>query len=286
VSSGRDGHRKGSSFPEIVEWDDDRKPPSFKHSISSPTDIKTVPRAAPQRAHTMESGQERRGDSSPAPVFRRSETMPSVQSSSRRKESTPSRPSALRNENMLPTESRHSSSENAYPSIPSAQPSSTSKKYYYASPGGGVTLAAEESGLPGGHRTVLREPEPRRRQRSPSPLATTRAVPTPTTSSRYPAASPRVVPVRIPPPPLGRSATMSASPERRPSLDTGRGPSLYGELDSDYLRQRARNQTSFSPDQINWAKKYGPEHVEYSRGRDKERDYPKPGLRRTETYVY
>lgn len=85
---------------------------------------------------------------------------------------------------------------------------------------------------------------------------------------------------------MGRSATMSVSPERRPSLDERR-PSLYGEVESDYLRrERARKQTSFPPDQINWAKKYGPEHVEWSRSGDKERDYPKPSLRRHETYAY
>jgi len=84
--------------------------------------------------------------------------------------------------------------------------------------------------------------------------------------------------------------------ERRPSLDTGergRSRELYGEVESDFLRRdRARQPTSYNPDQVSWQRKIGPEDISWSsRGRERviperEKDYAKPTLRRGETVAY
>ena len=96
-------------------------------------------------------------------------------------------------------------------------------------------------------------------------------------------------PANIPPPPIGRSATINVSPSRG-GEDRGRSRKLYGEITAeaarDKLRESARNQTSYSPDRVNYAKKIGPEDIRWSRGREADRDYVKPGLTRHATYVY
>lgn len=274
--TGRD--RKG---PEIVDWEpEERKIPSFKQSSSSPADLH-VPRATPHRSYTESSRDHRRTETSPTPMFRRSETMPTVPqaSSTSRKTSTAPRPSGLR-ESVTPHEPVSSSPE-AYPTIP--QPSST-KRYYYPTPGGGVSLAPEDMGVANGHRTVLREPE-RQRHRSPSPLSRPPMGanrPSDASSVRYTTAAPSKS--SVPPPPLGRSATML------PNEDRGR-TRLYGEVGSDAARrENARRQTSFSPDKVSYSRKIGPEDVRWApqsgSGRDRDREYTKPTLGRHATYVY
>lgn len=274
--TGRD--RKG---PEIVDWEpEDRKIPAFKHSSSSPAEIH-VPRATPHRSYTESSRDHRRSETSPTPMFRRSETMPSVPqaSSASRKASTVPRPSGLR-ESVTQHDSATGNPE-AYPTIPPAP----TKRYYYPTPGGGVSLAPEDMGVANGHRTVLREPE-RQRHRSPSPL--TRPPmganrPSDTSSARYTTAVPSKS--SVPPPPLGRAATTLNMGE-----DRGRSRPLYGEIGSDAARrENARRQTSFSPDKVSYSRKIGPEDVRWApqsgSGRDRDRDYPKPTLGRHATYV-
>ncbi|XTI94046.1 DnaJ-domain-containing protein [Cenococcum geophilum] len=303
-SSGRDSHRERKySSPEIVEWDSERRIPSFKHSASSPAEIK-VPRTTPQRAHTMEAKYDhRRTETSPTPGFRRAETAPIAQTASptttRRKEATPVRPSTLRaSETVLPNDSGYSSPgtpETMFQSAQPAQPTTTKTYHYGSGPQGGVGgRSAEDIRIANGHRTVLHEPGTHRRTRSPSPirdhdrhpLSTARTVPAPTSGARYTTVRPTI----------SRSATMNVSPERRPSLDTkerGRSRELYGEVGSDFLRrERSRQPTSYNPDQINWQRKIGPEDISWSsRGRERviperERDYAKPTLRRGETFAY
>ncbi|KAL5417838.1 hypothetical protein PMIN06_010590 [Paraphaeosphaeria minitans] len=279
-SPGRD--RKG---PEIVDWEpEERKPPAFKHSSSSPAEMH-VPRTTPLRSYTESSRDHRRSETSPTPMFRRSETMPSVPqaSSASRKTSTVPRPSVLRESVTL--HDSGSSSPETYPTIP---PSASTKRYYYSTPGGGVSLAPEDMGLANGHRTVTREPE-RQRHRSPSPLTPlTRPPmganrPSETSSARYTAAAPSKN--SVPPPPLGRSATTM-----NPGEDRGRSRPLYGEIGSDAARrENARRQTSFSPDKVSYSRKIGPEDVRWApqnaSSRDRDRDYSKPALGRHATYV-
>ena len=303
-SSGRDSHRERKySVPEIVEWDGERRIPLFKQSASSPAEIK-VPHTTPQRAHTMEAKYDhRRTETSPSPGLRRAETVPITQTVSptttRRKEATPARSSTLRtSETVLPNDSGYSSPgtpETIFTSAQPAQPSTTKTYHYGLGPQGGAGgRSAEEIRIANGHRTVLHEPNTHRRTRSPSPirdhdrypLSTARTVPAPVSGARYTTARPTI----------SRSATMNVSPERRPSLDTkerGRSRDLYGEVDSDFLRrERARQPTSYNPDQVNWQKKIGPEDISWSnRGRERviperERDYAKPTLRRGETFAY
>lgn len=300
ISSGRDNRRdRKNTFPEIVEWDSDMSPPPFKHSTSSPAEIKTVPRA-PGRSFT-ESSYDTRETSPPIPMFRRSETMPSVHTtSSSKKEAKPGRPSHLRNtESAVPHDSGYSSPgtpENTYPTVPS----STKKVYHYPTSSGGITLTPEDIAVANGNgrRTILREPE-RHRQRSPSPLSrppmganrTTSASSTP----RYPPAAlpPRSTPLTVPPPPIGRAATMHVSPDRRGHGDSrDRDHKLFGEMDSDYTR-RPRQPSSYDPDQVSFGKKYGPEDVRWSRPRErtipiieKDREYSRPTLRKHETFAY
>lgn len=295
-SSGRDSHRERKrSVPEIVGWDTEVRIPSFKHSASSPAEIK-VPRTTPQRAHTMETKYDhRRTETSPIPGPRRAETAPIVQTASptatRRKEGTPVRSSTLRTSGtVLPNDSDYSSPGTPETTFPSAQPVQPTniKTYYYGSgPQGGVGgRSAEDIRFVNGHRTVLHEPGTHRRTRSPSPLSTARTMPAPASGARY--ATVRPTP--------NRSATMNVSPERRPGLDTkerGRPRELYGEVESEFLRrERARQPTSYSHDEVNWQRKFGPEDISWSnRGREgvireRERDYAKPPLRRGETFAY
>lgn len=280
-SSGRERDR---GIPEIVDWgeerrSEDRRPPPFKHSSSSPANIE-IPRAMPQRSYTEAPRDSRRSEKSPPPSFSRSATMPSVHSSSRRKEATPVRPSGLRHETITP---EHSSPEREYSSIPHGQPSSNKKTYYYATPGsGGVTLRPEDVASASKPRTVLREPG-RQHQRSPSPLGkppigANRPAES-STASHAPKAAAR------PPPPDRTTSTRHASPPRA-SDDRGRTrPKLFREVSGTDVR-RGR-QASYAPSNVQYAPSFGPEDVRWApRGQENERDYAKPSLSRAATFAY
>jgi curved DNA-binding protein CbpA len=271
-SSGRDSHRDRKGIPEIVDWDDRKAPPPFKHSSSSPAEIHVPPRVTPKRAQT-EAYDAHRLDKSPPPMFRRSETMP-VHSSSRRKETTVPRSSGLRSSETA------AARESEYPTIPAARTSSTTTKYYYNPQEGGVRLHPDGVGVANGHRTILREPD-RHRPRSPSPLTR------PPIGANRPmdSGSSRHTSSAIPPPPLGRSATSVREDDR------GRSQRLYGEISSGYTeRDKARRQNSFSPGSVSYSPKIGPEDISWSSSRRRDdRDYkpmPKPTFGRTSTYVY
>jgi hypothetical protein len=271
-SSGRDSHRDRKVIPEIVDWDDRKAPPPLNHSSSSPAEIH-LPRTTPQRAQTA-AYETRRVEKSPPPMFRRSETMPSVPSSSRRREATVPRSSGLRgSETTAPREPE-------YPTIPAPRTSSSpTTKYYYTTPGGGVSLRPEDLGVANGHRTILREPE-RHRTRSPSPLSRPPIGanrPKESSSSRHGSSA-------IPPPPLGRAATSLRDDVR------DRPDRLYGEIPSAYTeRERSRRET---PGSVSYSKKIGPDDISWSpsRRRDERDDRAdrayKPTLGRTTTYVY
>lgn len=267
-------HRDRKGVPEIVEWgEDDRKVPSFKHSSSSPADIHLPPtRVTPQRAYTEAppSREHRRTESSPTPAFRRSETMPIPHTSSSRKTTTP-RSSTLRSsENLAHHEPLSRSPEAAYPIIPPPQ-SSSSKKYYYHTQAGGVRLVPADVEVANGHRTILHEPN-RHRTRSPSPLT-------------RPPMGPNAPKLSVPPPPLGRAATVNISPAH--GDDRGRSrPSLYGEIPQ---RENARRHPSYSPEAVTYSRKIGPDDIKWSRGResiDKDREYTRPTLTRPATFAY
>ncbi|CAI6333208.1 unnamed protein product [Periconia digitata] len=252
-TSGRDRDRKGI---EIVDWEEERRMPSFKQSSSSPAEIHIPSRVAPQRAYT-ETAREHRRETSP-PTLRRYDTMPS-HSSSRRKEATPIRSSGLR-ESATP-------SSTAYAAAPTSSPSTTRKLYSYT-PAQGVREEVN------GHRTVLHEPS-RFRGRSPSPL------------SRPPIGPNR--PVEVAPnyastsskatkPSLPRAATMHVGPTHTEE----RGRRLFGESIPDSARrENARRQTSFSPDQVSYSSKYGPEDIRWA-----PRSREPPTLSRHSTSVY
>jgi len=272
---------------EIVDWEVDRKIPSFKHSSSAPPEIPT-PRATPHRSYTESSRDSRRTETSPPPIIRRSsEAVSSVPhvSSSRRKDATLPRSSGLR-ESVTPIGSPSNNTE-AYATIP---PPTTKRNYYYPTPGGGINLDTEDVGVANGHRTVLREPE-RTRHRSPSPLTRPPIGPNrnvETVSTSHSSAVPKVPGA---PPLLGRAATINVG-DIRGSDERGRGR-LYGEINSDHLRrENTRRQTSFSPDQVSYSQKFRPEDIKYGAPREREalgRDkdaYAKPSLGRHATYVY
>lgn len=284
-SSGRDRDR---GIPEIVDWSEsadrlsERRPPTFKHASSSPATIEIPARGLPQRSYTTESGREhRRPDDAAPPAFMRSATMPAVHTTStRQKGATPTRASGLR-ESV--TAEHHSPERDAFPSVPPPQPASSSKKYYYPSTGsGGVSLHPEN--IPSSAskpRTVLREPG-RHHQRSPSPLSRPPIGPNrpseATTTTFTPKSATR-------PPPMDRTtSSRNISPVRGTE---SRGRKLYGEMNSSEARRPAR-QASYSPSEVQFSRKYGPEDVRWApRARDDERDYPsKPTLGRTATYVY
>ena len=252
-------------IPDIVEWDDRR--PSFKQSSSSPAEIR-IP-TTPQRSHTDSSSREyRRSERSPPriPSLSRSATMPIIPGSetggSRREAKSYPRPSGLRNE------ANGSPERDDFPTIPPPQVSS--KTYYsYSSAEGGV----KAMDLPP-HRTILREPE-RTRHRSPSPLS-----------------KPPMGPNR---PGLHSSKTYTPGRSSRQSSpireERGRSGHLkYGELPSDYTRRRAmpERQSSYSPHDVSYSRKYGPEDVKWA-SRNREADQyveRKPTFGRTTTSVY
>lgn len=260
TSSGRDRDR---GIPEIVEWGSDRRPPTMKHSSSSPANIE-IPRAMPQRSYTEGAPREHRSSHSP-PAMHRSATMPTVphvSSSSRRKEATVPRPSGLR-ETMTP---EHGGLERDYPSVPPPQPTSASKTKYYHYPtlGAGIPLHADDI-TAGGHRTVLREPE-RQRHRSPSPLKT---------------------PLARPPMGVNRPSEANIKAARPVSPTRGRSERpLYGEVRTEHPRRQA----SYSPSDIQYTKRYGPDDIRWApRGRENERGYehaPKPAFHRATTFVH
>jgi curved DNA-binding protein CbpA len=309
TSSGRDRERERDRkvYPDIVEWDDDRRdrdrerervPPPFKHSSSSPADIHIpATRAVPQRSQTEVFPEPRlRVDTSPAGMFRRSETMPSIPSSqSYRKASVsvetalPRQSSGLRSAEYASSPLREREREPEFSTVPAARavPVGTTK-YYYPTSGGGVTLLPEHVDVANGHRTILREPgADRRPHRSPSPLSRPPIGPNrPSVIEKSPSRT-----NAIPPPPLGRSATYVTEELRgRPVANSGK---LYGEIDRK-AREAARRQTSFSPDSISYTQKIGPDDIRWSaarnakeRGEDeRERVFQKPGLGRHPTYVY
>ncbi|KAF2854080.1 DnaJ-domain-containing protein [Plenodomus tracheiphilus IPT5] len=279
----------GRGMPEIVDWGDDRRvPPVFKHSSSSPANIE-VPRSIPQRSYTTTEAprESRRSDKSPPATLLRSATMPANHSAPRQKAPTAARPSGLR-EQM--TSEHRSPEHDAFPSVPPPQPSSSSKKYYYTtSGGGGVTLRPED--IPGSAskpRTILREPG-RHHQRSPSPLSRPPIGPnrpSETSTATYttkPASAVR-------PPPMDRTTSSRNISPVRNSEDRGRSSrKLYGEVNSSSADPRRARQASYSPSEVQYTRKYGPEDVRWApRGRENERDYPasKPTLGRTATYAY
>jgi curved DNA-binding protein CbpA len=285
-TSSSSGREREGSYPEIVSWaagDDSssRRPPTLKAHSSSPANIE-LPRTMPQRAYTTaDVSRDHRSSTSPPPppAFHRAQTMPTVQHvSSRSKPATVSRPSTLR-ETMTP---EHSTAE-AYPSVPPPQPSSaskTSKYYHYPTPGGGVPLRPDDIAA-GGRRTVLREPGSSQRHLSPEPLSR------PPIGANRPSEA-NISKTAIPPPSMNRA---SSSPIRE---DRGRSSrTLYGEISRDTKeyapRPRPVRQGSYRPDDVQYARQYGPEDVRWApRGRENERDYPssKPSLARTATYVY
>ncbi|KAH9873091.1 hypothetical protein J1614_005488 [Plenodomus biglobosus] len=276
------------TIPEIVDWSDDRRaPPIFKHSASSPANIE-VPRSMPQRAYSTEVPREhRRSDKSPPATLHRSTTMPANHSAPRQKAPTGARPSGLRD--TMASE-HHSPEHDAFPSVPPPQPSSSSKKYYYTtSGGGGVTLRPEDiPGSAGKPRTVLREPA-RHHQRSPSPLS--RPPIGPNRPSEASTATYTTKPVSaVRPPPMDRTTSSRNISPLRNSEERGRSSrKLYGEVNGSSADPRRARQASYSPSEVQYARKYGPEDVRWApRGRENERDYPasKPTLGRTATYVY
>ncbi|KAF2114480.1 hypothetical protein BDV96DRAFT_600447 [Lophiotrema nucula] len=289
-SSGRESlsERIKERLPEIVEWGnhEERKVPSMPHAKSSPAEIH-VPRATPQRSYTTEPAarDSRRGETSPTPAVRRADTMPHVSSSSsRRKEATVPRQSGLRNAETT-GDSGYSSSSPPLPSYGTAPP--TTRKLYYPTTGGGVSLRAEDVAVANGHRTVFREPE-RARATSPTPIGRPPMGP----NRPAEASSQRSATVNIPPPPpLGRSAT-TLSPGRGREEERGRSrKNLYGEIPArDPIREN-RQPANYSPDRVAYAKKYGPEDIRWTRGRDptakdREYDYVKPSMQRSTTYAY
>jgi curved DNA-binding protein CbpA len=276
MSSRRETDR---NLPEVVEWaeerhSEERRPPMFKTSSSSPAEFA---RMMPQRSYTESSSHHRHAENSPPPSFHRSATMPSAQhSSSRRKESAAPRPSGLR-ETMTPSGSPE---RDAFPTVPPAQPSSANKTTYYRYPvaAGGVPVRPEE--VP--RHTVFREPG--QRHRSPSPIGK------PPIGANRPAENPSTYKPTAPRPSMGSrtESSRNISPVRG-SEDRGRSgrPKLYGEVSND--TRRSGRQSSYSPSEVQYTRKYGPEDVRWApRSGETERDRyaSKPTLGRTATYVY
>lgn len=246
-------------MPEVVDWDDRR--PTFTHSASSPAEIR-IP-SQPQRSAT---DSHRRPERSPPrfPGLSRSATMPvnaSSDAGGSRRESRrdPRAPSGLRNE------ANGSPERDAYPSIPAAQPSSSSKTYYAYSPADGGVKPMEAP------RNILRDPA-RTRHRSPSPLGKP-----PIGANRPPLHSSKTYAS------TGRSSRQ-ASPSRE---ERGRSERIkYGEIPSDYTRRRnmGERQPSYDASNVSYAPRFGPEDVRWApRGREPEYVERKPGLSRAQT---
>lgn len=280
MTSRRDTDR---GLPEVVEWaeerrSEERRPPMFKHSSSSPADF---PRAMPQRSYTESSSHHRHAESSPPPAFHRSATSPSIQhSSSRRKDSAVPRPSTLR-ETMTPSGSPE---RDAYPSVPPPQTPGSSKTTYYRYPtsGGGVPIRPEDIAASANRHTVLREPV--RQARSPSPMGK------PPIGANRPAENTTAYKTTAARPNMGSRTESSRhiSPVRG-SENRGRsGRPLYGEVGGD--SRRSGREPSYSPSEVQYSRKYGPDDIRWaprSGDSERERSYAsKPTLGRTATYVY
>lgn len=267
--------RDTDRIPEVVEWDDrreERRIPAFKHVSSSPAELA---RGVPQRSYTENSSHHRHGENTPPqpPAFTRSATMPSVpNTSARRKESAAPRPSGLR-ETMAPE--HHSSPErDTYATVP-PQPttSGNTTKYYYPVPGAGVSARPENVPAP---RHVYREPT--RHHRSPSPIGK------PPIGPNRPA-EPITSYKTVPRPTMGSrtESSRNISPIRS-SEDRGRSRKLYGEVGSDSRREV--RQPSYSPEEVQYSRKYGPEDVRWAPRTGDDRYASKPMLGRTAPYVY
>ncbi|KAL6709256.1 hypothetical protein ACN47E_001663 [Coniothyrium glycines] len=265
-------------IPEIVDWGEDtRRPPTFKHSSSSPANIEVPSRSIPVRSYTDSS---RRAERSPPPSMHRSSTMPigglPHTSAPRRKDTAPVRPSTLR-ETVTPE--HHSPERDAYPSVPVAQPSAGKTTYYSYKPGAGVSLRPEDAASPSSKpRTILREPG--RHHRSPSPLGRPPMGPNVQEAAKY------TTKPTAPRPSMARTdSNRNYSPTRE---DRGRSarPKLYGEVGGEN-HGRGR-QASYNPADVQYSQKYGPEDVNWApKNRENDREYAsKPTLGRTVTYVY
>jgi hypothetical protein len=162
--------------------------------------------------------------------------------------------------------------------MPQPSPAGKSTKYYYPTPNGGVPLRPDDI-LAGGHRTVLREPGSSQRHRSPEAIPLTRPPIGPNRPSEA-----NISKTAMPLPPMGRSSSSPIREERNRSSRP-----LYGEVGRDsYARPRPVRQGSYTPSDVQYSHKYGPEDVRWApRGRENERDYPsaKPSLSRAATFV-
>lgn len=275
--SRRETDRTDRGIPEVVDWaeerrTEERRPPMFKHSTSSPIELG---RGIPQRSYTERLP--RRTETSPPPAppaFHRSSTMPIHPSSSRRKEPTAPRSSGLRE--ATTSEQYANPERDTFSTIPPVQqttPSSTKKVYYYPVSGGGVSVRPDE--IPTAARHVPCEPSRYQRSPSPSPIGkppigANRPV-EPTTSYKT---APR------PSMPSRNESYRTVSPVRG-SEDRGRSgrPKLYGEIG---------RQPSFDPNDVQFSRRYGPEDVRWApRSGEPDKGYStKPSLGRTATYVY
>ncbi|KAF1834437.1 DnaJ-domain-containing protein [Decorospora gaudefroyi] len=280
--SRRDTDRTERGIPEVVEWADERRteerrPPTFKHTSSSPAELAREARERPQRSYT--DAHQRHAGNSPPPAFHRSATMPSAaHSSSRRKDSTVPRPSGLR-EAMTPPDHHGSPEHDAFTTIPPPQtPSGSKTTYYYPSSGGGVQVRPENVAPARGH-PVIRESG--RYQRSPSPIGKP-----PIGANRPTEPVPQYKTVR-PSMPGRTESTRNLSPIRS-SEDRGRSgrPKLYGEVSSD--SRRSGRQPSYSPSDVQFSRQYGPEDIRWApKAGENVRGYAsKPALGRSATSVY
>jgi hypothetical protein len=265
----------------------------FKTSSSSPAEFA---RMMPQRSYTESSSHHRHAENSPPPSFHRSATSPSVQhASSRRKDSAVPRPSTLR-ETMTPSGSPE---RDYFPTVPPAQPPSGSKTTYYRYPvaGGGVPVRPEDVPAQANRHTLLREPA--RQHRSPSPISKppiganrpTESPPTYKSSASRPGMPSRTESTASRPGMPSRTESSRNLSPVRGGEDRGRSgrPKLYGEVSGD--SRRSGRQPSYSPSEVQYSRKYGPEDVRWApksgeSDRERERYASKPTLGRTATYVY
>ncbi|KAL2352887.1 hypothetical protein BJ546DRAFT_158235 [Cryomyces antarcticus] len=264
-SSGKDRERKGS-LPEIVEYAPERKLPPLQSSMSSPANIRTLPRerSSQARSQTMQPDYDR-SEPLPHPTMRRSETMPVKSSSSSRRSAT------------LPKLRQPETNDSGYSSAGTPEygasanrtPTSSSRYYNYG-PGPEVydTTRGYKTVVMEPDHAITRSPSPTSRSERPS-LGTPRA-----SSSRYPAT-------------LARSTSSYASQPpstSRPTLARGtsssvRTASLYGEIPRAvrYPEEDVLFQRRFTPDDIKYASGYSSRrHAE---------DY-RPSMGRSATFSY
>ncbi|EOA90241.1 uncharacterized protein SETTUDRAFT_102523 [Exserohilum turcica Et28A] len=266
--SRRETDRTERIIPEVVDWaeerrGDERRPPMFKQSVSSPIDLG---RGVPQRSYTERLPRRAEGSPPPPPPFHRSSTMPS-----RRKEATVPRTSGMRE--AMP-EQYATAERDGFAAVPPAQQTTsgnTKKVYYYPVSGGGVSVRPDE--MPPTARHVPREPS--RVQRSPSPIGKPPIGPNRPMESTtpYKTASRPSMPSR-------NESYRTVSPVRA-SEERGRSarPKLYGEIGRD---------ASFDASDVQYSRRYGPEDVRWApRSGEPDKGYhQKPSLGRTATYVY